>query len=169
MEAAIYLPVWERGLQLKLLTLNCRLQLAGVFLSAYLGGSSGGVLSQVLYIALGLLGWNQLRIFGNGGGLDYWREPTFGYILGFVPAAYLMGAVAFSRPKSLANFVWSGILGLVVIHLMGMGYLFLRSAHQLPLFLNYCWQYTIVLLPAQLAILCSSAMVAYGVRLLLLY
>ncbi|MCS6960185.1 MAG: biotin transporter BioY [Pseudanabaenaceae cyanobacterium SKYGB_i_bin29] len=166
MQGAIYLPVWEQGLKLKLFTLNARLQLGGVFLTAYLGGETAAFLSQVLYLGLGLLGWNQLSIFGNGGGPDYWQEPTFGYLVGFVPAAYLAGIVAFSRPKSLANFLWSGILGLLVIHLMGMGYLLLRFASQLS---EYCLKYTLVPLPSQLAIVCTCTVIAYLMRLLLLY
>lgn len=169
MEAAIYLPAWDQGLKLHRHILNARLQLAGLFLTAYLGGGTAGLLSQGGYLAFGLLGWNNLRIFGSGGGINYWQEPTFGYLLGFLPAAYLAGSVAFSRPRSLENFIWSGTLALVVVHLMGMGYLVLRFWQQLPLLGSYCFKYTIALLPAHFAILCSCSLVAYSMRLLLLY
>lgn len=169
MEGAIYLPVWDNGLKFHLYILNARLQLGGLFLTAYLGGGMAALLSQLMYLTFGLLGWNDLQVFGGGGGLGYWKEPTFGYLLGFVPASYLAGLVAFSRPRSIENFAWSGTLALVIVHLMGMGYLVLRFATQIPLLLSYCFKYTIVLFPAHLAILCSCSLIAYLMRLVLLY
>ncbi|MEG1613238.1 MAG: biotin transporter BioY [Clostridia bacterium] len=44
------------------------------------------VMSQVLYLALGLIG---IPIFTNGGGFAYVLEPTFGYAL-FLPCACLI-------------------------------------------------------------------------------
>ncbi len=169
MEGAIYLPVWEGGIHFKLFVLNARLQLGGLFLVAYLGGSNAALLSQGLYLILGLWGWNDLRVFGEGGGLGYWQEPTFGYLLGFLPAAYLAGMTAFSRPRDLVNFAWSGILAIVVVHLTGMGYLLLRFFTQPALLGSYCFKYTIALLPSHLAILCSCSSIAYIMRLVLLY
>jgi biotin transport system substrate-specific component len=108
-------------------------------------------------------------VFGEGGGLGYWQEPTFGYLLGFLPAAYLAGMTAFIRPRDLVNFAWSGILALVVVHLTGMGYLLLRFFTQPALLGSYCFKYTIALLPSHLAILCSCSSIAYIMRLVLLY
>lgn len=50
--------------------------LAGILIKRW-----AGVSSQVLYIALGLMG---LPIFSQGGGIGYIFNPTFGYIL-FLP------------------------------------------------------------------------------------
>ncbi len=169
MEGAIYLPVWEGGIQLKPFILNARLQLGGLFLTAFLGGKNAAILAQGMYLTLGLWGWNDLRVFGEGGGLGYWQEPTFGYLLGFLPASYLAGMEAFSRPKDLVNFAWSGILALLVVHLTGMGYLLLRFLTQPHLLFSYWLKYSVLLLPSHLAILCSCSLIAYIIRLVLLY
>lgn len=44
-----------------------------------------------LYIVMGLAG---LPVFTGGGGPAYFVRPTFGFILGFLPAAVLAGLIA---------------------------------------------------------------------------
>ncbi|MCL2296757.1 MAG: biotin transporter BioY [Proteobacteria bacterium] len=44
--------------------------------------------SVLLYLAQGLAG---LPVFAIGGGLAYLASPTFGYLVGFLPAAMLVG------------------------------------------------------------------------------
>ncbi|MDR0250531.1 MAG: biotin transporter BioY [Burkholderiales bacterium] len=44
--------------------------------------------SVMLYLAQGLAG---LPVFAAGGGLAYLASPTFGYLIGFLPAAMLIG------------------------------------------------------------------------------
>lgn len=169
MEGAIYLPHWQDGLVFKIYILNSRLQVGGLFLTAFLGGGISGALSQLLYLLFGLLSWNGMQVFGEGGGIGYWREPTFGYLIGFLPGAYLGGIMAFSRPRCLVNFTWSGILALVVIHLSGMGYLLFHYSGKWQLLWESWYKYSIVLIPAHLAIVCSCSLIAYVVRLILLY
>ena len=52
--------------------------MAGVLL-----GPGCGALSQGVYVALGLMG---LPIFTTGGGFGYVLQPTFGFLLGLIPA-----------------------------------------------------------------------------------
>ncbi len=60
-----------------------------VILSGILLGPKLGALSQVLYIFLGLIG---IPIFsGFSGGLQHILKPSFGFIIGFVFAAYIAG------------------------------------------------------------------------------
>ena len=59
--------------------------LAGAFLGARLG-----VLSQSIYISLGILG---MPVFaGAGSGLFYFLGPTGGYLVGFILASFFVGA-----------------------------------------------------------------------------
>ena len=67
------------------------LQVFFVILSALLLGKYYGALSQIIYIALGLIG---IPVFTNGSGIGYVMQPSFGYLLGFVPAAFLIGYLA---------------------------------------------------------------------------
>jgi biotin transporter BioY len=59
-----------------------------VLLTGALLGSKRGTISQFLYLLGGLSG---LPWFSRGGGIAYAFSPTFGYILGFLPAAFLVG------------------------------------------------------------------------------
>ena len=61
------------------ITLQCFFTaMAGLLLGARLGA-----LSQALYVGLGLVG---LPIFAAGGGFSYVFNPTFGFLLGLIPA-----------------------------------------------------------------------------------
>ena len=64
------------------------LQVFFALLSGALLGAELGALSQVLYLLAGLLG---LPVFAFGGGLTYVLQPTFGYLIGYVLAAYVVG------------------------------------------------------------------------------
>lgn len=92
--------------------------LAGMIL-----GSKLGALSQIVYVAIGLAG---LPVFTEGGGISYIFKPTFGYLIGFIVAAYVIGKIK-ENIKEL-NFIKAiGILlvGLFFIYLFGVVYLYI--------------------------------------------
>jgi biotin transport system substrate-specific component len=95
-------------------------QVGAVLLAGCLGGKNAGALSQIAYVILGLT-W--LPIFAHGGGLGYFKEPSFGYILGFIPGAWLCGLIAFRTRVKLESLTFSALAGLLVIHLCGLVYL----------------------------------------------
>ena len=67
-------------------------QTFGVLLAAMALGSSRGVAVVALYLAEGASG---LPVFAGGaGGVQHFFGPTGGYLLGFLPAAWLVGALA---------------------------------------------------------------------------
>ena len=160
----------EEGL--KIHSLGITFQIAAVLLTACLGGKRAGFLSQLAYVTLGLV-W--LPVFSRGGGMGYLTEPSFGYIIGFVPAAWFCGILAFRHQKQLEWLALSCLLGLMIIH--GMGIIYLVGLHYfnlmvfdalLPLFPNiiqYSWQP----LSAQLVLVCAVAVLAYGLRNILFY
>lgn len=88
--------------------------LAGILLGAKLGA-----LSQAVYLLLGLFG---LPIFAAGGGLGYVFNPTFGFLLGLVPTAWLIGRLTRSthtgKRIALACFA-----GLAVLYAVGLPYI----------------------------------------------
>ena len=59
-----------------------------VLTAALLLGERGAFLSVLVYLLLGLAG---LPVFASGGGLSYIARPTFGFLLGFLPAAWVSG------------------------------------------------------------------------------
>ena len=82
-------------------------------------GRRWGAVSQAVYVLLGLVG---LPIFTMGGGLGYVFQPTFGFLLGLIPAAWVVGRVCgdslASRRMALAS-----LAGLAVLYLVGLPYI----------------------------------------------
>ncbi|HCW04799.1 MAG TPA: BioY family transporter [Clostridium sp.] len=98
------------------------LQVFFVILSALLLGKYYGALSQIIYIALGLIG---IPVFTNGSGIGYVMQPSFGYLLGFVPAAFLIGYLAEQiKKKNFFNLLLCCVLGIVIDYLVGLPYLY---------------------------------------------
>ncbi|MFP4015524.1 MAG: biotin transporter BioY [Halanaerobiales bacterium] len=91
--------------------------MAGIFL-----GKKMGAISQLLYVLLGLIG---LPIFTQGGGPSYILKPSFGYLLGFVAAAYIVGYFLQNRTLNYINTGLASVLGTIVIYLIGVPYLYM--------------------------------------------
>lgn len=79
--------------------------LAGLLLPAH-----WAVLSQVVYIFIGLLG---MPVFSNGGGFGYVLQPTFGYLL-FLPVS------AYAISKWTSCFVAHTTVKVMIIVISGM-------------------------------------------------
>lgn len=88
--------------------------LAGVLLGARLGA-----LSQAIYVGLGLIG---VPLFASGGGIQYVFHPTFGFLLGLIPAAYLIGLLTESD-RSAGRVAVACSAGLAILYLIGVPYM----------------------------------------------
>jgi len=87
--------------------------LAGVALGPWLGAAS-----QLAYLAVGLLG---LPVFATGGGPGYLLTPTFGFLVGFVAAAFVAGVLAGDPARSgTPRLVLALLLGIAAIYLVGV-------------------------------------------------
>jgi biotin transport system substrate-specific component len=62
-----------------------------VFLTGLMLEPRFALISQLVYMALGLIG---LPVFMNGGGLSYVLEPSFGFIIGFAVCAFFTSLLA---------------------------------------------------------------------------
>ncbi|MBS7527019.1 biotin transporter BioY [Fusibacter paucivorans] len=92
-------------------------------LSGALLGAKRGVLSQLLYVGMGLIG---IPVFTNGGGPTYIFQPTFGYLLGFIICAYIIGwATERMSEVSLPKVLAATVAGLMVVYIVGVPYLYL--------------------------------------------
>lgn len=80
-----------------------------------LAGPKIGLITALIYIALGLLG---LPIFSGGGGLSYIHEVTFGYLISLPLLAYLSGKYFTENKKILAISI-----PIFITHLMGVLYI----------------------------------------------
>ncbi|MBD2101485.1 biotin transporter BioY [Leptolyngbya sp. FACHB-261] len=141
-------------------------QVGAVLTIGCLGGCNAAVLSQIAYLVLGLLGF---QVFAQGGGLDYLSEPTFGYLLGFVPGAWVCGFLAFRRSSNLELLTFSCLCGLLTIHLAGLVYLGLLFVvrSQAQNFLSGLVQYSLQPLPGQLIVICAVVVLSLTFRRLM--
>ncbi len=99
------------------------LQVFFVTLAGVLLGSKKGALSQLLYILIGLIG---IPIFTQGGGIAYIFKPTFGYLLGFILGAYVIGLIIEKeKVKSIKKILFAILAGVGVIYAIGVAYLYI--------------------------------------------
>ncbi len=160
---------WSHGLKIDPLGLKC--QVGAVLLVSCLGGRTTGVLTQATYLLVGLL-W--LKIFNDGGGIEYIHKPAFGYLLAFMPGAWVCGQLAFKRTPRLEYLGFSCLCGLVTIHLFGIIYLALFQLinwQQLGGFKlgSLVMSYSIYPFPSQAILACAATSIAYLVRRIMFY
>lgn len=110
-----------------------------VLLAGIILGSKLGALSQIVYITLGLIG---IPIFaGFSGGLQTILKPSFGFLIGFIVAAYVIGMIVKtssqitihnSQLKDKTNLkllnikktLIGTIVGTLVIYIIGLPYMY---------------------------------------------
>lgn len=99
------------------------LQTLFVILSGLILGPKLGALSQIVYIILGLVG---IPIFaGFTGGLQSVMKPSFGFAIGFIFAAYVVGKIVHLEEKVSTRNIWiASLVGTVVIYLFGLPYMY---------------------------------------------
>lgn len=78
-----------------------------------------GALSQLVYVALGLVG---LPIFTQGGGIGYLVQPTCGFLIGLILAAWVIGRIAGRKPEP-KQIVPACLLGYGVLYAIGVPYM----------------------------------------------
>ena len=105
------------------LPLPITFQLFFVVLGALLLGGRAGAVSSVLYMVIGLIG---VPVFTQGGGIGYVLQPSFGYIIGFIPAALIVGLIA-GRSKNLSftRALLASFAGMLVVYIIGTAYYYL--------------------------------------------
>lgn len=94
-------------------------------LSGMILGSRLGALSQLVYVIIGLIG---IPVFTEGGGIYYIFKPTFGYLIGFIVAAYVIGKIKENiKELNLFKAILTLFSGLFFIYLFGVIYLYFCS------------------------------------------
>ncbi|MEB3330050.1 MAG: biotin transporter BioY [Candidatus Sericytochromatia bacterium] len=86
-----HLPTAETLYQFKGLVFGSHVitgQVPALWLTAAVLGPRLGVIAVIFYLGIGFGG---LPIFTNGGGRDYYQQPTFGYLLACLPAVWVAG------------------------------------------------------------------------------
>ena len=98
------------------------LQTLMVMFSGLILGGRLGALSQLVYTLVGLMG---IPIFAQGGGPGYVLQPTFGYLLGFVCGAYIIGNITERRESLKRSFLFLALVaGTLAVYLPGVTVLY---------------------------------------------
>ncbi|WP_070000084.1 biotin transporter BioY [Cellulosilyticum sp. I15G10I2] len=97
------------------------LQFLFTALSGVLLGSKRGMLAQMLYVGIGLAG---IPIFTKGGGISYVFQPTFGYLVGFIIGAYIIGKIVEQKGASFKVIFMASFIGVIAIYIFGVIYMY---------------------------------------------
>lgn len=99
-------------------------------LSGLVLGARNGALSQLLYLLIGLIG---IPVFSNGGGPQYIFQPTFGYLLGLILAAYTIGKLTYNKVNDSKVIFLANILALGIIYMLGGIYFYIINRFYLKI------------------------------------
>jgi biotin transport system substrate-specific component len=92
-----------------------------VFLSGLLLGSRWGAASVGIYLLAGALG---LPVFaGGGGGIGHFAGPTGGYLLGYLPAVYVIGLISCGSRKQAILDIIAMVAGSLIVYAFGLFWL----------------------------------------------
>jgi len=158
------------GGNLSFYSLGVTFQVGAVLFTGCMGGKNAAALSQIAYLMLGVVLFErfEFEVFTQGAGLGYLREPGFGYLLGFVPAGWLCGSLAFKAKPTLERLAFASLSGLLMVHLCGVAYLLLghlfRWVKTPPSLFTAIMDYSVVQIPGQIMVACAIALIAYGMR-----
>ena len=141
------------------------LQFLFTMLAGLLLGGRKGALSVGVYILLGVVG---LPVFAEGGGFWYILKPSFGYLLGFMLAAYVTGRMVERKGRLSTGWVMAvNFLGLFIVYAAGMIYYYVICNYVIdtpiaigPLFL-YCF---VLAVPGDICLCILAAILTVRVR-----
>lgn len=140
------------------------LQFLFVLFAGMLLGKKLGLLSQLVYLLVGLTG---APVFASGGGPGYVLQPTFGYLLGFAAGAYVVGLVVEkARGEGFLKFLFAALAGLTVVYTFGVVYLYLILnfvVHKAFTFAQAVWIGAVVCAPGDLFLSTMAALVSVRV------
>lgn len=107
---------------LPLYTMHFTLQWFFVLMAGLLLGRKLATLSVVVYLCVGLIG---VPVFAAGGGPAYVLRPGFGFLLGFVLAAYLMGWLTEKKNTvNVGRMFIATVVGLFAYYAVGAVYFY---------------------------------------------
>jgi biotin transporter BioY len=90
---------------------------------AYVFGFPLSTIAIALFVIAGLVGPTfNVFLFASGGGLDYWSQPGFGYLIGMIGATFLVGKIT-QGPRTSLRQALGLTIGIISIHLVGIFYI----------------------------------------------
>jgi biotin transport system substrate-specific component len=95
-----------------------------VLLAGGLLGARLGAMSISVYVLMGLIG---LPVFEKPpfGGPAYILQPTFGFLIAFIAAAYVIGKLLEGKKSGFGCYFMAMLAGLFIIYAIGLPYFYL--------------------------------------------
>ena len=155
------------GNPLQIFDLPSTWQAPSLMLTALLCGPRTAVIAAIAYLTIGIF---FLPIFQNGGSINYLNDPSFGYLMGFIPAAWITGKLA--KQNGMNNLIlltFSAMVGIIVMQAFGVinlifGTLLNKWGIPLPQML---FSYTIAPIIGQIILCPAIGILAFSLRGLL--
>jgi len=141
-------------------------QIPAVLFTGALLGPGIGAAVVLIYLIIGLLGF---PIFAAGGGINYYTEPGFGYILGYFLGIYFLGTIL-SKKITTLSITLSTIISVLFIHITGILYLTLLMLFQhssIPDTIGMIWSFSGAKLPYDFVISIIAVSLARPLRSIL--
>ena len=99
---------------LPMYTMHFTFQWFFVLMAGFLLGAKLATVSVIVYLSIGLVG---VPVFAAGGGPAYIFRPGFGFLLGFVLAAFVIGTITEKVGKNHKGmFLMASVAGLVTYY-----------------------------------------------------
>ena len=158
----------QKDLSISIIPLQSTWQIQGLFLTSLLCGPRIGTISAVSYLIIGLF---YLPVFHGGGSVGYILTQEFGYLLGFIPAAWTCGFLAKQNLKAnLINYTLYTSFSLCILHIIGIIYLviFKSFGGLVDNLTDLILINTIIPFPTQLLLCISISLLAVLLKRLLL-
>ena len=133
-----------------------------VFLVGAVLGAKSGSLAVVVYLLIGMVG---VPVFsGFSGGLQKLVGPTGGYLIGYIPCAFITG-LAIKSGETVPEKKWKlpsyMLLGVTVLYILGTAWFMAQSGNGLGASLSMC---VIPFLPMDAIKLVAACLLAWPIR-----
>ncbi len=150
----------KEDLSLSVIPLQSNWQIPGLLLTPLVCGPKIGTISAISYLIIGLF---YLPVFHGGGSVGYILTHEFGYLLGFIPAAWTCGyLVERNANDNLINYSIYTAISLAVLHFTGIIYLVFSKifGNLIDKLSDIILINTFILLPNQLFLCISTSLLA---------
>ncbi len=161
------LLVPKTDLSANIIALPSSWQIPALMITGLVCGKKTGFISTVAYLVIGIF---YLPIFHGGGSTGYLMTPEMGYLIGFIPAIWLVGQLSESKKQtSLIELTYYALLGLLVIHSVGIVNIIFGSltSRWSEGFLYLIYIYTISTLPSQFIVCPAIAIISKSLKFIL--
>lgn len=130
-----------------------------IYLAAIVLGKKYGTLAVVIYILLGAVG---LPVFsGFSGGFQKIVSATGGYIIGYIPCAFIVGAMCEYGENKKIYGILGVILGTAVLYIIGTYWFMFVSGKELAYALGAC---ILPFIPGDIIKLIVAVVVGYKLK-----